>query len=242
MSQAPQQPGYPPQTFPPRHDYPQGYPPPAGTAWAPPPRTGMGCGAKLLIFLGLLFLLLILVCCGGLFGVALWMKSSLTDSPEAVKLATDEIASIDVPAGLEPAGAASLHVPISGQLFAVFAAYSDKADHKSTLMLAAFGKVLDAQTQGRIRQAFEESLGREDSKGEGREPLLDRKEFQKRRVIRGEEAVFTVTKGIGAESKKPRIEVEGTFQGRTGTAMLILQADADRLPEQKVLDMLDSIE
>ena len=202
----------------------------------------MGCGAKLLIFLGLLFLLLILVCCGGGFLAFSYIKHLATADPAAVQAATNEIASITVPEPLQPAGALDLHFPFSGQRIAVFAAYMDKADRKSSLMLAAFGQVLDPQTQGKIREAFEQSLGREGSEGEGREPLLDRKEFQKRRVIRGEQAVFTVTKGIGAESKKPRIEVEGTFQGKTGTVMLILQADADRLPEQKVLDMLDSIE
>jgi hypothetical protein len=242
MSQGPLQPGYPPQTFPPRHDYPQGYPPPAGPAWDEPPRTGLGCGAKLLIFLGVLFLVLLLLCCGGGFLVLSYIKRLATDDPHAVQAATHEITSITVPEPLQPAGALDLHFPFSDRRIAIFAAYVDKADRKNTLMLAAFGEVLDPQTQGRVRQIFEESLGPEDSEAEGRDPLLDRQEVKKRRTIRGGEAVFTVTKGIGAESKKPRIEVEGTFQGKTGTVMLILRADADRLPEQKIVDMLDSIE
>jgi hypothetical protein len=214
-----------------------------GPGWGPPPpRPGLGCGTKLLILLGALFLLLILVCCGGGFIAVSYIKHLATSEPAAVKAATDEITSIDVPPVLEPAGALDLRVPLSGKLVMVFAAYSDKADPKNYLMLAAAGKVLDPQTQGRIRQVFEESLGRDDASEEGREQLVERKESQKKRVIRGQEAVFTITKGIGAESRKPRLEVQGTFQGRSGTAMLLLEADTQRLPEQKVLDMLDSIE
>ena len=59
--------------------------------------------------------------------------------------------------------------------------------------------------------------------------------------IRGQQAAFTIVTGKGVRSGVPRIEVQGTFQGKTGPAMLLLDADATRLPEGEVLKMLDSI-
>ncbi|MGD0896250.1 MAG: hypothetical protein ABR915_00355 [Thermoguttaceae bacterium] len=228
--QGSEQPGYPPS---------QGFPPPVVVY---PPKTGMGCGAKLLILLGVLFLLLILVCCGGFFGFTYWVKNSVTTDANAVRTATEEITSIDVPAALEPAGAMNLHVPMSGRLIMVLVAFADKGPHKNDLLvLIASGEFLDEQTQSKVREAFQQSLAQQGIQQEGQEQLKNRQSSVEERVIRGQAARFTIIKGVGANTGRQRIEVQGTFQGKTGAAALMLQADADRISEADVLKMLDSI-
>jgi hypothetical protein len=205
----------------------------------------MGCGAKLFILLGVLFVLLALACCGGLFGLVYWLKNSFTNSPDAVKTATDEITSISIPAPLEPAAATSLHVPLSGKLVMVGAAYASKAateEHKTVLMLVEWGDFVNDQVQVTFRHGFEESLAEQGLKPEGMEKTRDVHEFEKRRTIREKPAKFLIREAVDAETGKKRIEVDGTFQGRTGLAVLVLRADEEELPKQKVLDMLDSIE
>jgi hypothetical protein len=228
IMQAPEQPGYPsPQGFPPQ----QGY---------PPPKTGMGCGAKLLIFFGGLFLLFVLLCCGGFFGFGYWIKSSVTTEPDAVRAVTQEITAIEVPAGMEPTSAMNLHVPFSGRMLAVFAAYADK-DQKNFLMVGAMGDFLDVQMQAQFREGFEQSLRQQGVKQGGHEQLQDRQASQEKRTIRGQPAVFNIATGKSPGSGRPRIEVQGTFQGNTGAAMLLLEADSDQISKEQVLEMIDSI-
>ena len=106
MSNYPQ-PGYPPGQ--PVPGYPQdGYPPER-------PRSGCGCGGclgKLLIFLGVIFALILALCCGGFF----YVKSSFTDQPAAAQEISDEIASLRLPAALEPVGGVRLKMPLTGAL------------------------------------------------------------------------------------------------------------------------------
>ena len=233
----PQQPGYPQQAgYPPQMGFPQQ----PGGAWAPPPQTGMGCGTKLLIVLGLLFLLMILVCCGGFFGLGYYVKHAVTQDSVAVKDITEDITEIEIPSPLEPAGAGRFASPVGGKLLALGAAYVDR-QRDGILILIAAGDMFDEQTQLKIRQSLEQALQQGGVKKESREELQQRKESRKEMTIRGEKATFTIVQGVGAQSHEPRIQVQGVFQGEIGPVMLTLDANAERLPEDKVIKMLDSI-
>lgn len=59
--------------------------------------------------------------------------------------------------------------------------------------------------------------------------------------IRDQPAKFSIVKGQGAKSHTPRIQVNGMFQGNSGSVILILDADAEKLSPEKVDAMLDSI-
>ena len=246
MSNYPQQPGYPPPGGTPQTpSYQPGYqPPPPTPPWTPPPSPGMGCGTKLLLVLGLLFLLMILACCGGAFGLGYYFRHSITQDPNEVDAIAADFASIDIPKSLEPAGAGRFTVPLTGKLAAIGAVYADRA-HGGVLVLVSVGDMFDEKTQATIREKVEEALrqgGPPKRQDENEEELLDRTETHREMTIRGEKATFTIVQGVGARSHVHRIEAHGVFQGKIGPAMLNLTADVEQIPEDKVIKMLESIE
>ena len=230
MSTYPQQPGYP---------VPPGYPPQAGGPW-PPPRTGMGCGTKVLIALGVFFLLMLVLCCGGAIGVRSYLQHAITTDPDQIAATTEQMTSIEIPAMLKPFGAGTFRFPLVDKVACIGAMYADK-NQNSTLGLISVGNLFDEGTQDKIRQTMEDSLRKQtDDRGQG-ETLLHRKDSEKTLEIRGEKAVFTITTGTGSKSDKPRIQVRGSFQGKTGPVLLLLDADAEQLPQAKVVEMIESI-
>ncbi len=238
MSQFPQQPGYPPQQgFPPPQGYPpQGYLPPQGY---PPPRAGMGCVAKLLIFLGIVFLLLVLVCCGGLF---YWIKNAASDSPETVKAATEEIASIHVPAGFRPAAVMDMRLPFDGQIIVVDVGYKHQEDVKGFLTLTAWGDPFDDSSRESLQRFLDQTMAQHGILRDDRDPLQEQHTTRKPATIRGKEAVFNIIKGLDPISRRQRIHVEGTFQGKIGMVVLVFDADAAQCSAEDVEAMLNSIQ
>src|SRR5512140_2673770 len=59
--------------------------PPFATPDATPPKRGMGKGAKVALILGVIFGVLVLVCCGGMIGVVGFFGSKFTSDPAAVQ-------------------------------------------------------------------------------------------------------------------------------------------------------------
>ncbi len=71
---------------------------------------------------------------------------------------------------------------------------------------------------------------------------IDVEESQEKTMeIRGETATFTISKGVGQQSGGSRITVVGTFQGKEGPTVLILNVDAEEFSEEEVIEMLESI-
>ena len=233
MSNYPPQQGYPPP------GYPQvGYPPP------PPPRSGCGgCLGKLLIFLGVIFALIIAICCGGIFYAKSYIASAITQKPAEVQTISDEIISIRVPAPLEPVGGGRFQVPIVGKAFGQGALYADK-NHKCMLVLASFGEMFGPQFKDQILQALEsgQSQKQPGEKNENAEELKDVKTLKYERTIQGEKAVFDIIEGTGVQSGKQKIRVQGAFNGKTGPAVFILDAEEETLSKKEVETMIDSME
>src|SRR5580658_493743 len=125
---------YPPPQGYPQQNYPQeGYAP-------QPQRSGCGgCLGKLLILLGILFALILAMCCGGIFYMKSYIANAVTQQPVEVQKISDEIISINVPAPLAPVAGGRFQVPFVGTTFGQFALYSDK-NHKGVLVLASFGE------------------------------------------------------------------------------------------------------
>jgi len=208
----------------------------------PPAKPRMGCGTKLLIGLGIGFLLLILLCCGaGIlmpFMVQSYASKSVSEDPAVVLAVTDEITQIDVPEQLRPKASFDFKIPIVGKRLMSGAVYADQ-QNTSVLILAALGEVFQQQDQAEIRQAIDQALQQQ---GIQREDMQIEESSLKELTIRGQSAVFSVGKGTSTESGKPRIQVIGTFEGETGPVMLILDADAEKFSEEEVIEMLESIE
>lgn len=241
MSNYPQQPGYPSSGY----DQPMGYPPDRGANWQPP-RQGMGCAAKLLIFMGVVLLGLLLLCC--CTGIAGWryVATAFTDDPAAIEQTRQEIGQIDIPNSMRPVGGMSLRMPFSNDVLFMGAFYGDQTGEKdkggSVLMLMATGNILDQQAQEAIRRSFKESLEKQGTRPDEERPLQERREEKIVRQIRGQPAEFRLIQGKDPETKVARIQVIGTFQGKSGPTMLMMDVDAQKISEEEVRAMIDSIE
>jgi hypothetical protein len=172
-----------------------------------------------------------------------YIASSTSQQPAEVQKISDEIIAIRVPAPLEPVGGGRYEVPIIGKSLGQGAVYSDK-NHKSVLILASIGDAFGPQIKEQILQGMEsgQSQPRSANKDQNHEDLKDAKTTKRERTIQGEKAVFNITEGTGVQSGKKKIRVHGEFQGKTGPAVFILEAEEDTLPREKVEKMIDSME
>lgn len=210
-----------------------------GAETAQPPKRGMSTGAKVLIALGVIFGALILLCCGGVITVIFYVRSAVSQDPAVVAAKTQEITRIDIPEGLDPQQSFDMNIPFSGKRLTWVAYVDEQTD--SALILFEMGGVRASQDQEQMRRAMDESL-RQQGMQQQREKLVDVKSHPKEVQIRGQPATFTIEKGVGADSQKPRIQVTGAFQGEGGPAMLLFGADAQKFTEEQIVEMIDSIE
>jgi hypothetical protein len=240
MSNYPPQPGSlppgPQQPFPAQPGYPPGSEP------YPPPRAGMGCGMKILIALGVCFLLLLILCCGGGYMVSKSFKP--ITAPKEIDAMTREMTDIDIPARLEPTGGIDMRLPLVNKTLMRFAVYSDKNSNEekaSNLILMAMGDFFAGQNQDQIRQSINDSFNKSTGRQNKQEKLQNEQHSTIDRTIRGEKVTFTVVKGTGAVSHVPRMRVQGVFPGKAGMVMLLLDANTDKLPEKEIDEMIESI-
>jgi flagellar basal body-associated protein FliL len=230
MSNNPQT-GFPPGQ--PAPGYPQG-------GYPQTPRSGCGgCLGKFLIFLGVVFVLLAVGCCGG--GYYLY-KTSFTQQPAEIEAIAGEIISIRVPAPLEPVAGGRIKIPFAGTPLGQGAIFSDK-DHTSGLFLASFNGDFGPQVKDQLIQILQSSQDQKQNpnKNEENEELKDAKTTKLEPKIQGEKAGFNITEGIGVQSGKKKIRVNGAFKGKTGPAIFVLNAAADTLSFDKVKEMIDSM-
>ncbi|MGA2258002.1 MAG: hypothetical protein ABSG53_25335, partial [Thermoguttaceae bacterium] len=198
---------------------------------------------KFLIFLGVVFLLMIAMCCGGFFYLKSYFASSTSQQPAEVHKISDEIISIHIPAPLEPVAGGRFQMPILGKSLGRGAVYSDK-NRTCILVLASIGDAFGPQLKEKILQGLEQgqSQNQPADRNENHEKLKDEKKTHRERTIQGERANFDITEGIGVQSNKKKIRVQGEFKGKTGPAILSLDADVETLPREQVDKMIDSME
>ncbi len=205
----------------------------------PPPKTGMSGGAKLLIILGVGGGILVLLCCGGGIGMMVYMGTSMiSDKPDVVVAKTDEIIQIEIPDGLEPKMSFDVKFPIYGRIM-LLVAYADE-ESSSFLALFTLEKASASQNQEQMRRQMDQQL-RQQGMG-GQEEITIEESYTKDVEIRGETATFTISKGVGEDSGKPRIQVVGVFQGETGAVILMVNVDAEKYTEEQIVEMIESIE
>jgi hypothetical protein len=208
----------------------------------PPEKPGMSTGTKVLIILGIIFLVLVLLCCG--FGGAFvwwgtaYMKDAISDDPQVVREVTGEIVEIDIPDKIKPLFSMDMNVPFSDQRVMVMVVYGDQGDG-TAVMLASFGEAFADQGQAQMRQQMEQSLreqGFSPDSGAGAGEATE-----KEIVIRGEPVKFMFATAKDPDSGEDRIHVTGMFEGNTGPVMIMVFADPEKLSEEEIVEMLESI-
>jgi hypothetical protein len=202
------------------------------------PTQSKGCGMKVLIILGLVFVVMALACCGvgGYFYYA--MKPVVTEDPTEVRAKTAEIAEIEVLDGLEPQMAMSMTIPFKNIGMAMVV-YSDTTTSSAVTMLMFSVDNLSDAEQDEMRRAFEQGTSQQNADGpEG----INVEDTQEKTInIRGQEITFIVSKGTGQQSGNARIMATGSFQGKAGITTVVVNVDAEKYPEEEVVKMLESI-
>jgi len=202
----------------------------------------MSASAKVLLVLGIIFLVFIVLCCGGLVlsGVLMgsYFANAVSEDPAVIRQVTKQLAEIDVPEGLKPTASLDMKVPFSGERMMTWVVYADKSSD-STVVLGAMGKMFQQPGQEEQMQLqMEQSLRQQGL--QGKQQLAESESSQKEIMVRGKPASFTITKGQG-ENSKPRIQVVGSFQGSDGRVLLIVSVDAEKYSEDTITKMIESI-
>lgn len=203
----------------------------------PPPKTGMSGGAKLLIILGVGGGLLVLLCCGSVIGFGIYMAGGASQDPNVVAAKTAEIAQIEIPDGLDPQMSFDMKFPFYGR-FMLWTVYVDE-ETDSVLALFTMPAASMSDDQEEMRRAMNQSLQQQGMRGQ--EGISIQESYTKDLSIRGENVTFKIAKGVGDESGVARIEVTGVFPGKTGTAFVMFNANAEKYTEEQIVKMLESI-
>jgi len=222
---------------------------------AEPQRTGMGSGTKWLLGLGIGCGVVVLLCCGGgiafvYFG-AKSIESAATKDPAKVTQIADSITSIDIPAGLRPTMGIDYVAPIINKRIFTAAIFEDSAG-EGTLTLAEFPiKLEDADRENLEMQMNQQMAGQ----GEGHKNIIVRESRSLELTVRGKPAKFMIQKGELSDASHDRavkpaekagdrkevVSASGTFQGKNGAALIVIQLDADKHSEEDVEKVLRSI-
>lgn len=201
----------------------------------PPPKGG---GSTIWLVLGIGCGLVLLLCCGG--GVALFFvgKSAfnITQDPAEVSRQSNAIADFNVPEGFKPEMAMSMKVPFTGQTIMNMVGYS-APNQEGGLFVAEAGQFAGADPE-QMRAQMENSMQQQ-----GRQ-VKQLRVIESRDVeveIRGKPAKFRIQKAEDTQSKQEYIQVQGTFEGKGGPALLVGQLKADDFTEDDAEKLVRSI-
>ena len=207
-----------------------------------PQKPGMSGGMKALLIVGIIFGLLILLCCGGLVGFGIYMQSyvsdAMSDDPTIIAERTAQFVEMEIPAQFAPTMSLDMTIPLSDETLMVWVVYADEPSN-SMLMMASLGPMIAQQNEDQIRQQLEQSMRQQ---GVGAEEGVDEWESSVKEIeVRGEPVEFNFAVGKNANTEAQRIQVNGMFEGKSGPVMLILSADAEVIDEQAIVEMIQSI-
>ena len=207
-----------------------------------PPKKGMSGSMKTLLIVGIIFGLLVLLCCGGLVGFGVYMASYVSDAmsqdPAVISECTAQFVEMEIPPQFAPTMSFDMKIPISDETLMVWVVYADESSN-SMLMMASLGAMMQQQNQEDVRRQLEESMRQQ---GIGANEGIDESESLVKEIeVRGEPVPFNFTVGKNTNTGAQRIDAVGMFTGQTGPVMLILSADAEVIDEEAVVEMIKSI-
>ena len=169
------------------------------------------------------------------------LKGAVSTDPNVVKATTAEIARIDIPDPLKPKMSMNMkNVPGVNKIIRQMVVYNDGTE-KNILMLVAVGSAVTSENEAQMRDSINQSMQQQGVDKGQREEIQNGQISSKELTIRGKPAKFTVIKGQGVKSHTPRIQVNGIFQGDSGSVVLMLDVDAEKLGPEKIDAMLESI-
>ncbi|MHB8899707.1 MAG: hypothetical protein ACYC6Y_13245 [Thermoguttaceae bacterium] len=205
-------------------------------------KRGMSGGAKILIVLGIVFLLCILVCCGGGILVSVlasrWAKEAVSLDPAVIAQRQSEILDLQIPQSFRPQTSVDMAVPMTNNRLMRIVSYAGPSAADS-ITLVEIGELMAGQPEQQMRQQIEQSLqqqgiGPQDSPGQW-------ETHQKEYTIAGKPASFTFRIGKDEKGNPTRLEASGMVAGKSRPVLVTVSVGADTLNEEQVDEMIRSI-
>lgn len=204
-------------------------------------KQGMSSGAKLLLILGILFLLCVLLCCGGIgvlmYQASSYMKDAFTNDPVKIDQRRAELLDIEIPEGFAPEVSIDMKVPMMDSRLMTIVAYSGGAGN--SLVLVGVGDMLSDMSKEDMEREIEKSLQQQGlgQPSPGAEWESEDKEFQ----IGGKPVIFNYRTVKNEDGEPTRFHVTGTVDGKRGPVLVTLTADAKTLSEDQIDQVIKSI-
>lgn len=205
-------------------------------------KPGMSSGAKLLLILGILFLLCVLVCCGGggilAYLVSQDVKNKISEDPVVIAQQQSEMLDIEIPDSLEPLVSVDGTIPLVGTHLMTLVVYAAAASEDS-LVLVEVGEMLSGMPQQELDQQIDDAL-REQGVGRpspGTEWDTTEKEFE----IDGKPTKFICRTARNEDGEPIRFYVTGTVDGNRGPVVVIISANAETFSEEQIDQIIESI-
>lgn len=220
---------------------------PAGPSSAP--KQKRGCLGKVFLVLGIITAVSLVLCCGAGALIINKFQNAFKDKPEEVAAVQQQIADIDIPDELPPAGAIDI------DFFGLF-----------NMQLAAYGNQVqiqqrqDGQAEGEFQGEFllifqmkvagvdEAAMNRQlqqQTDDMGAEIRIDSRETQTV-MIDGEEREFEFAQGTNRKDNTQVHVVRGAFRGRGNPAYLMLVVPEESWNDEgwnetRAIELLESI-
>ena len=200
-----------------------------------PQKKPMSTGLKVALILLAAGGVLMLVCCGGMAFVVNKVKNNISEDPAVVRARTKDVTDIEIPDDFQPVMSMDLII------MKMFVYETKKQDgqtkkHDGMLMIAELHQnfAKDQNAEAQMKDAM-------NKQGKGQPDLDIIKSETREFEIKGKPASFKFSEAQDPKTKKEFRQVTGSFPGKAGTAMLVLQVPANEYDEEEIVEMIESI-
>ncbi len=174
-----------------------------------------------------------LVCCGVMAFIGYQMGTKMVMTPPEVDALAQTITDITIPDTLRGEMGMSMQNPLFDMQMCLFRETSARGQMQ--LMQFNFKIGDPAQNEAQFKQEMDKQKNAE------MKELNVEETVTRDVVIRGEPTTFTFIKGKDVATSTDYREVKGQFKGKSGTAVLHLQLEAEVYDEAAIDAMLESI-
>jgi len=203
-------------------------------------KRGMSGGTKVLLILGIVFLVCVLVCCGGViiatFFVGKAVQDMVTTDPVEVARRQADTIDIEIPEVFTPQS--SIDMAFAGTRLMIMVIYQGQAPGDS-LALVGIGDMLADQPQAQMERQIQDSLQQQ---GVGQPDPGTKWEMEPKEFTIGGKTVEFLYRTEKNENDEPvRYHVTGTVTGKQGPVYVVLSVSAEKMSEEEIDGMIKSI-
>ncbi len=206
-------------------------------------KRGMSSGTKVLLILGIVLLICILLCCGGmaLFGffAARYAKDAVSQDPVVIAQRQAEILDIELPESFSPVASMDMKVPMVDRRMMLTVSYKGPLPGDS-IVLVGIGEVLAGQPEDQMRRQIDQSLRQQGIGGQNTTGQWEAKE--KEITIAGKPTKFSFQIAKNDQGEPKQFQVSGMVSGKRGPVLVMISADAQTLNEEQIDRILQSIQ